>query len=83
MKPKAQQNFKGKEHIIRIADSVSSQVKLDSHLKQAREAFDKLPGESKWDELEKIAGERGLKIDSRTLKELVTIAPDEHNPFGG
>lgn len=22
-------------------------------------------------------------MDSRTIKELVTIGPDEHNPFGG
>ena len=76
-------NYKGKEHTIRIAVSISAQVKLDSHLKQARESFDRMPGDAKWQQLEQLCQAKGFRIDSKKLKELVTIGADEHNPFGG
>ena len=82
-RPKGNEDYKGKEHTMRIAQSISNQVKFDSHLKKARECFEKIPGDSKWEELEKIALEKGLKLESNILKELVMIGPDEHNPFGG
>ena len=74
--------FQTKEHVTRIAQNISAQVQFDNHLKPARQFFETLEGEGKWKELEQRMVIKGMKIDGRVLKELVTIGPDQHNPFG-
>lgn len=40
-----------KTHTCRIANSISSQVEVDTNLRACRDSFCKMPGESKWSQL--------------------------------
>lgn len=50
-------------------------------LRQARVAFEKVPGEEKWKKLQEELEAKGMKISLNFLKELIRVSSDEHNPF--
>lgn len=72
----------GRDESTRIATQLSKQVEIDSRLREAREQFQRLPGEEKWEELQMALNRQGVSYSRGQLESFIKLASDEHNPFG-